>query len=153
MLFLDLIEGPELDHIRQLADSLKSHFTSSGIASLDSRFTPHVTIAKLSKLKSHHVKRGKGRRWKETLKDGRTGDEIVLEGSGSATASIINELGKASKSHERGRILRSIPEVAYQEHREIEGGTVVVKEIQLCQMMDRKDGEYYNVVKRIELCQ
>jgi 2'-5' RNA ligase len=58
VLYLDVQEGHGCDTLRQLAATLRGHFSSQGLFSDDSGpFTPHVTIAKLSNLRSYSMRK------------------------------------------------------------------------------------------------
>lgn len=58
VLYLDVQQGDGCGTLKQLAATTREHFSSQGLVSDDSRpFTPHVTIAKLSNLKSYSVRK------------------------------------------------------------------------------------------------
>jgi len=66
VLYLDVAPKPALDQLQHLGDTVISHFRSQGsdifIEEKGRGFTPHVTVAKTSRLKGrhHHHKHRRG---------------------------------------------------------------------------------------------
>lgn len=103
VLYLDVRAGAELTHLLELRRLVHDHFCEAGLMQPDLEFTPHVTVAKLSKLK----------------------------GARGAP--------------------RHIPVEAYMELEQLECGCVEACEVQLCRMMGRREGAYYDVAARLSL--
>jgi 2'-5' RNA ligase len=131
------------------------HTPSSSSSPLRNAFTPHLTIAKMSRMidwSSNRGGRSRGRwgrgRWgrgrgRGTGRYDGDGDndtkeeEVQVEGQGDQVPITIQHP------------LRKIPKEAYSQYVDIDAGRVECREIQLCAMNGRQPGQYYDVIERV----
>ena len=124
MLFLDVADGRE--HLSALAAAALAYLDGADAtwcSERDRPFEPHLTIAKLSKLRSGG------------------GGSVV--GSGSAVGIPVGGGGTVV------RISRS----AYEAHEAADAGHVVAAALQLCVMEERQRGAYYTVRETLSLAE
>jgi len=124
------------------------HTPSSSSSSPRNTFTPHLTIAKMSRMIDWSNNRGvrsRGR-WGRGRGTGRSdgdGDndtkeeEVQVEGQGEKVS--------ITPQHP----LRQIPKEAYSQYVGIDAGRVECTELQLCAMNGRQPGQYYDVIERM----
>ena len=133
VLFLDLRRDEGEARLRQVAAALRDHFRQAGLLpQADRDFTPHVTVAKLSKMQPWGRGGGRGRR------GGRGGGRRWGGGGEQPTAEDAGPAGPA--------VPTAIPPEAYNNNNSVCSGPVQLVEVQLCAMQGRQEGEYYQVV-------
>jgi 2'-5' RNA ligase len=130
-----------------LAATIRGTFREAGLLlQADREFTPHVTVAKLSKMQSWGGGGARGN-WKRHRGQGRgrgsTSGLREVEDASAAAASMQ----EASPS-QSARL--TIPPEAYAAHTDV-AAAVEIAELQLCAMAGRRPGRYYTVVASCSL--
>ncbi|CAH1775235.1 unnamed protein product [Owenia fusiformis] len=78
VLYADIKPGPGLDMLHKIADAVKETFRQEGIESTDDKgLTPHLTLMKLSKMRTKKVKKIKAELYKDYI-DAYFGEETFI---------------------------------------------------------------------------
>lgn len=150
--------------LNKVSELLRTYLIEQGCMDLDKNkeFNPHITIAKTSKLvwmnssnNRHRKKKWGNNDQQRQNNNARTSTDNIDEPNKSDTNGKTTEsnVSTFNNNKEANINLRKLPRESWQDHIDIDAGIVTVNEIQLCSMLDRKPGEFYNVVRTLKLVQ
>lgn len=173
VLYIDVdINGKE--KLMQLRHAVHEHFSDLGLIPQQGStgsFSPHVTVAKTSKLMNNKKKSNNSKDVDTLDKDKTIVEEDISTahekdtgspntivdtslssfnttiGTAKPGAATTNSSNQRSQSRRFFKHMnRKIPDECYKEHQDIIAGVIECSEIQLCAMQGRQQGEYYHVL-------
>lgn len=147
VLYLNLQGSSNGETLQEIRILLEESFQEAGIthtpsSSQHNAFTPHLTIAKMSKMIDWSTNRGGRSRGGGEIGGNDGDDNYTQEG-------VIQVEGQGKQVTQPP--LRKIPRESYSQHIDIDAGSVECREIQLCAMNSRQPGHYYDVIERMVL--